>query len=267
MLTATSAGTSSIDLSWTVPEDNGTPITGYEMQRWNSEGQPPAWDEETNLLTGRAANSPTVFTDDTLDAGTTYYYRIRATTGGAAAGAWSAEDTQDATSATTDGDAAGAPGVPLNFTAAQSTVDDEEDIVVVMWAEPGDAADANITGYKVQRWNSATGLWDEVATPTASPYNDSVTRGRTYYYRVAAVNAHGTGDYTVFDDAEVSGASTANPPQMVTATALGPDSNPAHPGTSQLPTARRPSTRLRTLEIWQFAELTTNSATDADWGG
>ena len=223
VLTATSAGTSSIALSWTVPEDNGTPITGYEMQRWNSEGQPPAWDE-TNLLETRVASSPTVFTDDMLDAGTTYYYRIRATTDGAVEGAWSAENTQDADSATTAGDAAGAPGVPQNLEAVPSTVAGKEDTVDLSWEEPADADDANITGYSVQRWNSATGMWDEVATPTASPYTDSVTRGRTYYYRVAAVNAHGTGDYTVHDDAEVRAASAPNAPQMVTATALGPDS-------------------------------------------
>ena len=226
-LTATSAGTSSISLSWTVPNDNGTAITGYEMQRWNSEGQPPAWGEN-NLLADRAPNSPTVHTDDELDAGTTYYYRIRATTGGAVEGAWSAENTLDADSATTDGDAAGVPGVPQTLAAAQGS-DDNIATVEVTWTAPADADDANITGYNVQRWNSDTGLWDDVGTTTAvaasdSPFRDSVIRGRTYFYRVAAVNAQGTGDYTEPASAEVSAAATANPPQMVTATALGPDS-------------------------------------------
>ena len=34
VLTAESAGRSSIDLSWTVPNNNGTPITGYQIHRW-----------------------------------------------------------------------------------------------------------------------------------------------------------------------------------------------------------------------------------------
>ena len=36
MLTATATSRTSIDLSWTVPDDNGTPITGYELERWNN---------------------------------------------------------------------------------------------------------------------------------------------------------------------------------------------------------------------------------------
>ena len=34
VLTATAASRTSIDLSWTVPDDNGTPITGYDIQQW-----------------------------------------------------------------------------------------------------------------------------------------------------------------------------------------------------------------------------------------
>ena len=150
--------------------------------------------------------------------------------GGDVEGAWSAENTQDATSATTDGDAAGAPGMPRTLVATPGTDAGELDTVELTWLAPDGADDANITGYTVQRWNSATGMWDEVATPTASEYTDSVTQGSTYYYRVAAVNAHGTGDYYVGSDengyvaAVVQPATVANAPQMVTATALGPDS-------------------------------------------
>ena len=223
MLTATSAGTSSIDLSWTVPDDNGTAITGYEIQRWNSEGEPPAWGAD--LIDGVTLQQ-NEHTDTMLDPGTTYYYRIRATTGGDTEGAWSAENTQGADSATTDGDAAGAPGMPqdLDSTISGGTVS-------LTWEAPADADDADITGYKVQRWNGATGMWGPAGTGTtttlptdSSPYDDSVTQGRTYYYRVAAVNAQGTGDYTPSHPAVVTAATAPNAPQMVTATPLGPDS-------------------------------------------
>ena len=36
VLTVTATGRDSIDVSWTVPNTNGTPITGYELQRWNN---------------------------------------------------------------------------------------------------------------------------------------------------------------------------------------------------------------------------------------
>ena len=36
VLTATAAGRTSIALSWTVPNDNGMPIVGYQVQRWDN---------------------------------------------------------------------------------------------------------------------------------------------------------------------------------------------------------------------------------------
>ena len=68
-----------IRLSWTTPDDNGKPITGYELQRWNS------GDAEGNggqgLLTPICSQmnvTVTEFVNTGLDAGTKYYYRIRA---------------------------------------------------------------------------------------------------------------------------------------------------------------------------------------------
>ena len=68
-----------------------------------------------------------------------------------------------------------------------------------------------ITGYSVQRWNSDTNTWDEIATPAhiGSATQDQTypdpgrTPGTTYYYRVAAVNSQGTGKYTAYDDAPI----------------------------------------------------------------
>ena len=59
MLTATAASGTTIDLSWTLPADNGTPITGYDIRQWD----PPAggtdddgeWGD-TNLLVGDRAS-------------------------------------------------------------------------------------------------------------------------------------------------------------------------------------------------------------------
>ena len=43
VLTVTATGRNSIDVSWTVPNTNGTPITGYQLQRWNNEANNGAW--------------------------------------------------------------------------------------------------------------------------------------------------------------------------------------------------------------------------------
>ena len=220
VLTATAASRSSIELSWTVPDNNGRPITGYEIQRWDSTD----WATQ-NLLTGDRLGEPfTDFTHTGLTAATKYYYRIRALTGDTEAlqGDWSVEgaSTQGAASATTDGDTPDAPTLS-NVAGAGTTA-------TLTWTAPTDDGGPAITGYSVQRWNSDTNTWDEIATPAhigsatqPQTYSDpGRTPGTTYYYRVAAVNSQGTGEYTAYDDAEIVATDAAAP--TLTATATGP---------------------------------------------
>ena len=76
-LTATATGTSTIDLAWTAPNNNGTPITGYELQRWvpAANNNAAAWGENLFVGTDRFV---TQFTDTELSPGTKFYYRVRA---------------------------------------------------------------------------------------------------------------------------------------------------------------------------------------------
>ena len=94
VLTAHTATSSSIRLSWTTPDANGSTITGYELERWNDDDS--AWGDvngfvETNTLTEYTDPGPT----DGLAAGTKYFYRIRATAtqlpSGDAPSAWSGQ--------------------------------------------------------------------------------------------------------------------------------------------------------------------------------
>ena len=220
-LTATATGRETIKLSWTVPDDMGTPIVGYQIQRWNNAATNAAW---AAVTTGRdATNTDTVteHTDTGLVAAIKYYYRIQALTGGDVEGAWSAVGTKDAASATTQGDVPGAPLSP-SATARQGT---DAGSVSLTWTIPllENRGASAITGYSVQRYNSETSTWDEVATPTVSPYIDSgLTRGIFYYYRVAAVNSQGTGAYGDYVPTnEVIPAATPDIPELV-ATATGP---------------------------------------------
>ena len=55
---------------------------------------------------------------------------------------------------------------------------------------------SDVTGYKVQVWDSATSSWVDEASPTGTSYTHrELTPGKTYYYKVAAVNSQGTGPY------------------------------------------------------------------------
>ena len=114
--------------------------------------------------------------------------------------------TEGAASATTGGGAV--PAVPTDLAIIPGTAPAGNglDTIGLTWTAPDDRGGSDITGYKVQRWNSDTSDWDVIGTPTAvripeeygpRPYVDrGLTRGKTYYYRVAAVNDEGTGPYT-----------------------------------------------------------------------
>ena len=220
VLSATALGRNSVMLTWTVPDDRGTPIVGYQIEQWDGSD----WGTD---VTGRGDDDTDNVTTETvgsLEAGTEYFYRIRALVAeGTEEGAWSATDddsTAGATSVTTMGDVPPAPTAPMADAQADPNIGDIE----VSWTAP-DAAALNgleVTGYSVQRYNSDTSMWDEIATPTASPYTDpDLARGKTYYYRVASVNDQGTGAYTTsFASASIVVAAPDGP--VLTATATGP---------------------------------------------
>jgi hypothetical protein len=68
VLSAT-AGTASVSLSWTVPADGGSPITGYNVYRGVAAGT------ETLLV---SLGVVTAYVDTTAVTGTTYYYVVTA---------------------------------------------------------------------------------------------------------------------------------------------------------------------------------------------
>ena len=230
MLTATAASRSSIDLSWTVPDDKGTPITGYDIQRWDNTGD--AWATGTNLLMDRTTVSVTEYTDSNgtvgLTPGTKYYYRIRALTGEGDEGAWSAEENRDgAASATTHGGAPGAIGTDdVDFTVTAvggMNTDRLPGGINLGWNAPDDTGGSSITGYDVQIWDGSNQRWVDEATTTTTSYEDrGLARGATYYYRVRAKNSQGDGPWT---DYELGMTPVAAPDAPVlTAMALGTDS-------------------------------------------
>ena len=181
VLTATATGMTTVQLIWTVPDDNGVTdgITGYELQRWepdadNDPATPAAWGTDNLLGTD---TDRTLFVDSGRMPGVTYYYRIRATA--STAGGWSTIK-----SATTD---PGAPGRPVMETPTA----DGQNAIDLTWS----AAPANgsaIVRYELQVWNPGTSMWDYVRNDLPSTrlsYKHSgLTAGTKYVYRVRGVN-------------------------------------------------------------------------------
>jgi hypothetical protein len=129
---------------------------------------------------------------------------------------WSADDMDDGASATTNGDVPERPVLPTAPDGDRTTSS-----ITITWAEPGTGGSA-ITGYSLQIWDSANSRWVIEATPTLSPYVDrGLPAGTTFHYRVAAVNAHGAGQYSPYVSATTTDAAADEP--VLTATATGPN--------------------------------------------
>ena len=147
-----------------------------------------------------------------------------------------------------------------------ANVTTEAGTVILTWAVPDDPTNtADITGYSVQRWNSGTGTWDEIGTKTgiatdADPFKDSaVTGGVTYYYRVAAMNDQGPGEYTIYVAAPVPEAAPDAP--VLTATATGPYTIEL---TWTIPTSNGTGP-ITSFVVQKWMDDTTTDVVDLDW--
>ena len=135
----------------------------------------------------------TTYMDMDLMAETEYMYRVKAVNA-AGAGMWSdtAMDTTEATDT--------APGVATAVTAMETS--DTE--ITVTWGSPASDGGADITGYMVQRaYMGADNMmseWMDVDPAHMGMdmmYMDTdLMPETTYYYRVAAMNSVGMGEYS-----------------------------------------------------------------------
>ncbi len=176
-LTATAAGRTIINLSWTAPtESGGAAITGYRVEV-SPTGTGDTWDD---LVANIAA---TTYSHTGLSAGVTRYYRVRALN------AVGASDASTIANATTDGRTV--PSVPTSLMATASG----QTIINLRWAVPADNGGAAITGYRVEVSEDAGSTWmDLVANTTATTYSHTgLPPETTRHYRVRAINAVGTG--------------------------------------------------------------------------
>ncbi|NJN66950.1 MAG: hypothetical protein HC884_09700 [Chloroflexaceae bacterium] len=169
-LTATPSG-KTVNLTW---QDNSTTETGFLVERSDGGNWQPV---------GSTAANATSYTDNdaTLQAGTTYYYRVAASQNGDQS-AFSSVASVTIVEATPD------PPNNLQANASGNTV-------VLTWNDQSD----NETGFEIARWKEETDDWSIVGTVAAdvTSYTDSgVAYQTTYYYKVRARNASGPSAYT-----------------------------------------------------------------------
>ena len=219
-LTATANGPTQIDLSWNTPSIGlSSSITGYQIEVSPS-GTAGTW---TDLVVDTASTG-TTYSDTSVTAGATRYYRIP--------GVWfkgiSPTDliTQategllisNMASATTDSPTV-VPSAPTGLTATA----DGQTRINLSWTAPTGAAAAGVSGYKIEVSPSGDdSSWTTLATDTgsvATTYtHTSLVAGATRHYRVSAINSVGTSGTSTTANATTD---PLNAPTNLTATANG----------------------------------------------
>jgi hypothetical protein len=184
---AVSTSTTTIRLKWAAVPN----ASHYDVERST---QPAAW-----TPVGTTDGAETSFVDDSLTAGTTYYYRVVAFVAGE-------PSASDAVSATTPPDLSTPPQI-IAVTASSTSVD-------LVWTD----IDGEL-GYRIER--SADGLtgWVGIGTTgqDVTAFTDSgLTPATTYSYRVIGVGADGetppSATSTVTTDAADSSQQTTRDP-------------------------------------------------------
>jgi len=167
------AGQGSATVTWTAPASNGgAAITSYQVFV-NSGGS------VVKAVTGIAA-SATSRTVTGLTNGTTYTLQVRAVNA-VGAGPASAESNPVVPR--------GVPGAPTSVVAVRGNAS-----ASLSWTAPASNGGSAITGYQVQVRTGTTVVRTDVLTgPSTSTLVTGLTNGTAYNFRVAAVNAIGTG--------------------------------------------------------------------------
>jgi hypothetical protein len=187
-LAAKAVSTSRIDLTWT---DNATNETAYRVERSNDGSH---WATVATL----AANSIS-YQNTGLAAGTKYYYRVRATN---ASGSSNYSTTAIATTLTSS--TATLPAAPTNLIA--TIVSSRQ--VDFAWQDRA----TNETGFRIERYSQQDGRWvtiGSVATNVTRYSDTTVVGGRTYYYRIRAVNTAGSSAYAYVVQTKLATAARA----------------------------------------------------------
>jgi len=166
-------------LKWAAPMGNsGSPITDYAVQYSSNGGT--SWTSFAH-----SASTSTTATVTGLTNGTSYVFRVAAVNA-AGTGSWSTKSS---------------PITPRTVSSPPTNVigTPTDRQVALRWIAPSSNGGSPITDYAVQYSSNGGGSWTTYAHPASKSTTATVTgltNGTSYMFRVAAVNAAGTGNYS-----------------------------------------------------------------------
>ena len=166
-------GNASVALTWTAPaSDGGSAITGYSVTRY------VGGTAQGTTATGSVA---TVYTVPGLTNGTAYTFTVVATNvAGAGAGSAPSAALTPAT----------VPGAPTGVAGTAGNVS----TVALAWAAPASNGGSAITGYRITPYIAGVAQTAQLTGSAATAFTVSgLTHNTGYTFRVAAINAAGTG--------------------------------------------------------------------------
>jgi uncharacterized repeat protein (TIGR02543 family) len=169
------AGTEKITVSWTAPASNGSPITSYTVQAYDSSGTAVAG--ATCVATAPAV---TCDVSTNLVAGNQYTFKVTAT---------STAGTSLASDASTEIAVNAAPSPPINVAAVASSTS-----ATVSWDAPINTNGSAITGYTVTAYTLGNVVSGTCTTDSATTTCSitSLANGVEYIFRAVATNGIGT---------------------------------------------------------------------------
>src|SRR5439155_1404393 len=199
---AATPGDGHVDLTWDPPaNDGGLPILEYRVYRGTTSNQ------ESFLA---SAGLSLTYTDSSVTTGNTYSYKVSAVNS-VNEGPLSNEASATPAAPHT------APGAPRDLVATAGDAS-----VSLSWSPPSSDGGAPITNYKIYRGTVSGGQLSLIATVRdVRSYTDSpLTNGKSYYYKVTALNEVGEGQASKEASATpVSGQTVPSPPRSLSAAA------------------------------------------------
>jgi fibronectin type 3 domain-containing protein len=253
-LTAAASSSSAINLSWSAaPENPPCTTSSYTVYGSTTNGFTPS---SSNLIASGVTG--TIYSNTSLTASTTYYYRVEALDSYGA----SAASPQASTETLPNGACTAVPSAPTGLTATASS----SSAIGLSWSAVTPPANCSISSYSV--YGSATSgftpgsgnLLSSAVTGT-SYSNTGLSASTTYYYKVEATDADGTSAASAQASAETQPPSSGT--SIVSINAGGPAESNSDGGDNSFVADEDYSTGGTTYSVTNTITIPSSVATTA----